>query len=186
MAKSSEQPAFTLISPETLLHLRQLTARLGADVPHPAAFAGCFLHLREGDAVWPRKYATAAKLTPGVKLAESAAPAKAATELEQVVEMSQAQAKQNPKATLLAILREKELLAADAVALGRKLARLHLPVVLASFGRAMPHPGEPQKRIGIPEIFVAADDAVAVYRVAEESFWRTRTGVGPTWIRCVT
>lgn len=186
MAISSELPAFTLISAETLLHLHQLTARLGADVPHPAAFAGCFLHLRKGDTVWPQQYAVTTKVVPNIKLAECTAPANAETELKSVAAIAQAQAKQHPKATLLAVLREKELLAEDAVPLGRKLARLSLPVVLVSFGRAMPHPGEPQKRIGIPEIFVAADDAVAVYRVAEESFWRARTGVGPTWIRCVT
>lgn len=86
----------------------------------------------------------------------------------------------------MAILPERELLAGEAIAIGRKMARLHLPIVLMTFGRALPQPGAPQKRLDIPEISVAAEDAVAVYRVAEESFWRARTGVGPTWIRCVT
>lgn len=166
--------------------MHKAAARLAGDIDHPAAFAGCFVHLRAGDAVWPEKYQAAAQLVASLNKTQVPSVAMTPRSFAEVAAMAQTLKEDASGATLVAILRERELLADDAIAVGRKMERLHLPVVLMTFGRAMPKPGDPQKRLGIPEIFVAADDAVAVYRVAEESFWRARTGVGPTWMRCVT
>ncbi len=38
---------------------------------------------------------------------------------------------------------------------------------------------------GVPAIFVDADDAVAIYRVAQESIGHARIGGGPALIECV-
>jgi hypothetical protein len=187
LQKSIQQDIHSLIPAERLRHLHKVSARLSAaGSPHPPALAGCFVHLQAGDAVWPANYEAAAQIASGQKLSSTRDSGNASASFELVAELAKALREKSSSAVLVATLRERELLSPDAIALGRRIARQHLPLVLLSFGRTLPKPGDPQKRLDIPEMTVAADDAVAVYRVAEESFWRARTGVGPTWIRCAT
>jgi acetoin:2,6-dichlorophenolindophenol oxidoreductase subunit alpha len=69
-------------------------------------------------------------------------------------------------------------------------SKLELPVIFV----VMPTKGkkgvsgglrERSKRWGVPGIAVDAGDAVALYRVAQESIGRTRAGDGPVLIECV-
>ena len=67
-------------------------------------------------------------------------------------------------------------------------AKLHLPMIFV----VLPEGGGKSKRVsrkawscGVPGIPVDASDAVALYRVAQESIGRTRGGDGPVVIECV-
>ena len=66
-------------------------------------------------------------------------------------------------------------------------ARLEAPVILVVFpgkGRAGVLSAR-STRLGVPGITVEADDAVALFRVAQESMVRIRMGGGPVLMECV-
>lgn len=80
-----------------------------------------------------------------------------------------------------------------------KFAGIHrLPIIYVlkgastfELGRAQPNPGLEElsfmaRDCGFPAIIVDANDAVAIWRVAQESIHRARNGAGPTLIECET
>jgi TPP-dependent pyruvate/acetoin dehydrogenase alpha subunit len=60
-----------------------------------------------------------------------------------------------------------------------------LPAVKGERGDGMKNVSAKTARWGVPGIPVDAGDAVALYRVAQESLGRTRGGDGPVLIECV-
>jgi TPP-dependent pyruvate/acetoin dehydrogenase alpha subunit len=166
---------------------------------HPAVLAGCFMHLRAGDAVSPAVQSFAANLAAGAgvdatlrnlaaQAASKIAPAKAdgATGLAMLAGFALAHQTARNGQILVAFVREKDLLSANAAAVLHQCHRQQLPLIFLTISNKLPSPGQSQNHHGVPQIAVAADDVVAIYRVMQESAHRARTGIGPTWIHCST
>lgn len=102
---------------------------------------------------------------------------------------------------LKALMQSKVVLAyVDAAEMPKKLwkpilavaAKLNLPIIFVVLPRVNRKNGKgtsvcaKARSAGVPGIPVDANDAVALYRVAQESFGRTRGGDGPVLIECIS
>ena len=166
---------------------------------HPAMLAACFAHLRAGDSVAPASYAFAANLAAGAALVhvlqqmaiqqtEAARQSSALTSAESVALISgaaQAVALAGQHAAVVAVLEDAVVLDDSVAPLLRWSARKQLPLIMLTVSREFPQPGDVRADHGVPQIAVGLEDAPAIYRVMQESIHRARTGIGPTWIRCV-
>jgi TPP-dependent pyruvate/acetoin dehydrogenase alpha subunit len=164
---------------------------------HPAMIAGCLAQLREGDVVGPSRLGFAANFAAGAELqgcvrqlssevrqkSAKTPQVEAAEALAILVGASQVLQLANQGNLVLALVEEKALLQASLLAVLRRASALRLPLILLTISRELPSPGESQTSLGLPQIAVAGEDVVAIYRVAYESIHRARTGIGPTWIR---
>ena len=100
---------------------------------------------------------------------------------------------QGKQAVVIAYIRKDELSATVYRRILKPAAANELPiifVVLPRAGNPRPSDSEPAisrvaGRSGVPGIPVDACDSVALYRVAQESFGRTRGGDGPVLIECI-
>jgi acetoin:2,6-dichlorophenolindophenol oxidoreductase subunit alpha len=171
---------------------------------YPAVCAGLFANLDTGDSIAAPGFALAANLaagadltselrnvigraTQGGKSSRKAKPLHASQQLAAVAGFALAQQTQREERVVLAFpAREFSLSDKPSAAVLRWSAERHLPILFVTFARSLPKPGQSQSSFGLPQIAVDANDVVAVYRVAQECVHRARTGIGPTWIQCVT
>jgi TPP-dependent pyruvate/acetoin dehydrogenase alpha subunit len=172
---------------------------------HPAVCAGLFAHLREGDGVGDANYAFAANVAAGAPLARILQGVITRATKSPATKSSQRRAALAPSEQLAMVtgaalahqahgtgqvviaFPAREFWQSDrsSATILRWAASQHLPILYVTFARTLPSPGKSQSAFGLPQIAVDANDVVAVYRVAQESMLRARTGVGPTWIQCV-
>jgi hypothetical protein len=163
---------------------------------HSAMLAGCFSHLHAGDIVAPASCALAANLAAGAPVLDlvKILAAQAATPDDKGMSPSEgiamvagaAQAQRVLGQGVVACLLEDSLVRDSSVAqIWRRCVARELPLLILTVSRTMPEPGGVHPLSGMAQIAVGADDAPAIYRVMQESIHRARTGIGPTWIRCV-
>jgi TPP-dependent pyruvate/acetoin dehydrogenase alpha subunit len=169
---------------------------------HSAVCAGLFSQLREGDGVGDANYAFAANLAAGASLPailrgvmararaiKSSAKRVALPPAERLAVVTGAVLANQARGTdnVVIALPTREFWQSDksSAAVLRWAAAEHLPILYVTFARTLPAPGKSQSEFGLPQIAVDASDVVAVYRVAQESMLRARTGIGPTWMQCV-
>lgn len=94
--------------------------------------------------------------------------------------------------TLLCYLRQGQLSAASVARVFQLAAEQHLPILFVVLPASASDPeatpgsiGRLAARCGIPTMSVDRHDAVAVYRVSQESLGRARAGGGPALIHCL-
>ena len=91
---------------------------------------------------------------------------------------------------VVAYVRESEIAKGTWRSVLGRASKLELPVIFVvlptkGVGKETAGLSERASRWGVPGIPVDAGDAVALYRVAQESLGRTRSGDGPVLIECV-
>lgn len=186
---------------EQIFRRKKWPAQLLPQLQHPAVSAGLFSNLRDGDIVGASSYAFTANLATEASLssalrgviaqAKSAKPARKAIRLqpaEQLAAVTGAALTQQINGDNIVIAfpaGESWHNDKSSASVLRWAGEKHLPILYVTFARNLPGPGQSQSSLGLPQIAVDANDVVAVYRVAQECFYRARTGVGPTWIQCV-
>jgi TPP-dependent pyruvate/acetoin dehydrogenase alpha subunit len=100
---------------------------------------------------------------------------------------------QKKQAVVIAYIRKDELSDTAYRCILKPAAANELPIIFVVLPRAgnprlgdsVPHISRVAGKAGVPGIPVDACDSVALYRVAQESFGRTRGGDGPVLIECI-